>query len=86
MVVKFRIRSVNVALRRFKPIKLPASVARQNSHGDSAARKNAVCASAVENGSNALRGDASALILSYTILTYTERGASAMENLGSPRF
>ena len=64
----------------------------------SAARNNAVRASTVENWSTALRGPSAArarwLILLtfssfpiqyYTILTSTERGASAAENLVSPR-
>ena len=57
---------------------LPSSVARRNSCGDSTVRKYAVCASAVENWTTALRGG--------TILTSTERGASGVENLGPPRY
>ena len=68
----------------------------QNSRGDSAARKIVVRASAVENWSTALRGLSAAgarwlilltfLFFFYTILTSSERGASAVENLGSPRY
>ena len=72
-------------------LKLPVSVARRNSRGDSAARKNAVRASAVENWSTALRGPsawgARSLFLHnffYTILTSTGRGDSSVDNIGSP--
>ena len=70
--------------------KIPASVARQNSRGDNAARKKSVRASAVENLSTALRGPSAAeawwlflptfFFFYYTILTSTERGASPVEN------
>ena len=75
--------------------RLPAPVARRNSRGDSAARKNAVRGSAVENWSTALRGPSTEgvrwlflyklFLFFYIILTSTERGATAEENLGSPR-
>ena len=64
--------------------------------GDSAAIKNAILASAVENWSTALRGPSAEgarwlfffkiFFFFYTILTFTGRGASAVENLGSPRY
>ena len=67
-------------------LSLPASVARQNSRGDSA----------VENWSTALRGPSAVrarwlflrtfFFFFYTIITSTERGASAVENLGSSRY
>ena len=73
--------------------RLPASVARRNSRGDSAARKNAVRASGVENWSTALRGPSAEgvrwlflykfFFFFYTI-TSTWRGASAVDNLDSP--
>ena len=59
-------------------VRRPVSVAWRNLRGDSAARKNAVRASAV----------CFCPLFSfffYTIITSTERGASAVENLGSPR-
>ena len=69
---------------------LPVSVARRNSRRDSAARKIAFRARAVENRSTALRCPSAAraqwLILTsfflffYTIITSTERGASAPKN------
>ena len=73
-----------------------SSVARRNSRGASAARKNAIRASVVENWSTALCGPSAAgarwlfsptfFFFFYTILTSTQRGASAVENLGSPRY
>ena len=63
---------------------LPASVARRNSRGDSAGRKNALRASALKNWSTALRCPSAArarwliltsfFLFSYTILTSIERG------------
>ena len=71
-------------------------MARRNSRGDSTARKTLVRASAVENWNTALRGPSAVrerwLILLtfffffFTILMSTERGAGAVENLGSLRY
>ena len=74
-------------------LRLSVLVARRNSRGYRAARKNAVRGSAVENGSTALCSPSAArarwlfllssFFFSYTILTSTERGDSAVENLSS---
>ena len=86
---------IDCALFHLVRLILPASVVRRNSCGESAAKKNVLPASAVENWSTALRSPsmvrAGWLILttfslfSYTILTSTECGASAVEHLGSLR-
>ena len=73
---------------------LPTSVARRNPRKDNAARKYAVRASALENWSTVPSADERARLLFlptllsffYTILSPTERGASAVVNLGSPRY
>ena len=61
------------------PSSLPASVARRNSCGDSVARKIAIRVSAVENWSTAAQLFLfTFFFFSYTILTSTERFASAL--------
>ena len=72
---------------------LPASVARRNTCGDSAARKKCSprersrklehCAGLSRRGRSAVAVFANFLFFFYTILASTERGASAVENIGS---
>ena len=47
-----------------------ASVARRNSRGDSAVRKNRICASAVENWSTALRGSSVVVVFAHFFLLF----------------
>ena len=77
-------------------IVLPASVARRNSRGDSAARKKCDSrergrklghrAARSQRGVSAVVDFAHFFFFSYTILKCTERGASAVENFGSSRY